>query len=74
MSNRKVSVSAEIRFGKPCITGTRITVGDILEAFASGDSVSEIIESFPELTEESVRAAISFAAARENNSKILISA
>lgn len=69
-----ISVNPEIRFGKPCISGTRITVGDILEALASGESVSDILESFPELTEEKVRAAISFAAARENNSKILISA
>jgi len=69
-----ISVNPEIRFGKPCIAGTRITVGDILESLASGESIPEIIESFPELTEESVRAAISFAAARENNSKILISA
>jgi uncharacterized protein (DUF433 family) len=51
-----------------------MTVGDILEALVSGESVSNILESFPELTEEKVRAAISFAAARENSSKILISA
>ncbi len=69
-----ISVNPEIRFGKPCIAGTRITVGDVLEALASGESVADIVESFPELTEEKVRAAISFAAARENNSKILISA
>jgi uncharacterized protein (DUF433 family) len=69
-----ISANPEVRFGKPCITGTRITVGDILEALASGESVADILENFPELTEDKVRAAISFAAARENNSKILISA
>lgn len=74
MAPSVISVNPEVRFGKPCITGTRITVGDILEALASGESVSDILENFPELTEDKVRAAISFAAARENNSKILISA
>ncbi|MBS0616778.1 MAG: DUF433 domain-containing protein [Spirochaetes bacterium] len=74
MTSSLVSIDRNVRFGKPCIAGTRITVGDILEALASGDTTVEILESFPELTEEKVRAAISFAAARENNSKILISA
>lgn len=73
MDSSLISINPEIRFGKPCITGTRITVGDILEALASGDRITEIVKSFPELTEEEVRAAIAFAAARENNSKILIS-
>lgn len=74
MASSMISINPEVRFGKPCIAGTRITVGDVLEALASGESVVEIIENFPELTEEKVLAAISFAAARENNSKLLINA
>jgi uncharacterized protein (DUF433 family) len=61
----------EIRFGKPCIVGTRIAVQDILGWLASGMSFEEIIEDFPELDVLKIRAALSFAAHRELRTKIL---
>ncbi len=54
------------RSGKPCIRGMRITVGDILGWLASGMSVPEILEDFPELEERDIYAALSYAADREN--------
>lgn len=54
-----------VRGGKPCFTGTRITVYDVLDYLASGMAPSEIVVDFPELTERHVRAAIEFAAVRE---------
>ena len=66
--------SWDITVKSPCITVTRITVGEILEVLATGESVSEIIERFPAVIEDSARAAILFPTDRENNSKILISA
>jgi uncharacterized protein (DUF433 family) len=51
--------------GKPCIRGVRITVYDILDYLASGMSHQEILQDFPDLTEEDLRACLSFAAARE---------
>ena len=51
-----------IRFGKPCVAGTRIAVQDILSWLASGMNNAEIVEDFPELTEEHIRAALAFAA------------
>jgi len=51
--------------GKPCIRGLRITVSDILEYLASGMSEIEILEDFPELTSEDIRACLAFAADRE---------
>ena len=54
-----------IRFGKPCIKGTRITVGDILQWLSSGMTHHEIIEDFPELEEKHIRAALAFAATRD---------
>ena len=51
--------------GKPCIRGMRITVYDILDYLASGMSHEEILKDFPDLTEEDLRACLSFAAARE---------
>ncbi len=53
------------RGGKPCIRGMRITVYDVLEYLASGMSEQEILEDFPYLTREDVRASLRFAAARE---------
>lgn len=54
-----------VRNGKPCFTGTRITVYDVLDYLASTMTSSEIVNDFPELTEQHVRAAIEFAAMRE---------
>jgi len=66
-----ISINQDIRSGKPCIKGTRITVGDILQWLASGMSVSEILDDFPLLKEEHVRAALAFAANREAYIKIV---
>lgn len=54
-----------VRSGKPCFVGTRIAVYDVLEYLASGMTTDEIVDDFPELTPELVRAAIEFAALRE---------
>lgn len=66
-----IRIDPSIRFGKPCIVGTRITVGDVLGWLASGMSFQEIIEDFPELNLEKIRAALAFAAARETNTKLV---
>ncbi len=69
--NKLIEINPEIRFGKPTIIGTRITVADILSLLASGMNNEAILEDFPELTNESILAALSFAANRENSTKIL---
>ena len=66
-----ITINPDIRSGKPCIKGTRITVGDILQWLASGMNVQEILEDFPSLKEEHIRAALAFAANREVHTKIL---
>jgi len=53
------------RSGKPCIRGMRITVYDVLSYLAGGMTHEEILEDFPELTEEDIRACLSFAADAE---------
>ncbi|MFA5782845.1 MAG: DUF433 domain-containing protein [Bacteroidales bacterium] len=55
-----------IRFGKPCIKGLRITVYDILGWLASGMTTKQIIEDYPELTEENIKACLAYAADREH--------
>lgn len=65
-----ISIDPNIRFGKPCVTGTRITVYDVLGWMASGMSISEILDDYPQLTEIQIRACLAFAADREHNYKI----
>ena len=62
---QRITVSPEIRSGKPCIKGTRITVYDVLEYLAGGMSEDQILSDFPDLTRENIRAVLAFAAARE---------
>ncbi len=66
-----ISINPEIRFGKPCIKNTRIAVVDILQWLASGMSTQEILEDFPSLKEEHIRAALSYAAHREMHTKLI---
>jgi len=66
-----ISIDSEIRFGKPCITGTRISVADILQWLASGMSNEDIICDYPELDAQKIRAALAFAAHREQIVKII---
>lgn len=69
--SKYITIDANVRFGKPCIKGTRIAVGDILEWLSQGMSVNEILEDFPLLKEIHIRAALAFAANRENISRVL---
>jgi uncharacterized protein (DUF433 family) len=61
----RISVDPAVRSGKPCIKGTRIAVYDVLEYLAGGMSEDQILADFPDLKREDIRAALSFAAARE---------
>jgi uncharacterized protein (DUF433 family) len=64
--NEYIKINPEIRFGKPCIRNTRITVFDVLGWLASGMTYEEIINDFPELTIEDIKACLYYAADREH--------
>lgn len=66
-----ISIDNNIRFGKPCIKGTRISVGDILGWLSAGMTYAEILDDFPLLKEEHIRAALAFAAHREEVTRII---
>lgn len=63
----RISINPEIRFGKPCVRNTRITVGDVLGCLASGMTFEEILFDFDQLTREDVLACLRYAAEREQN-------
>jgi uncharacterized protein (DUF433 family) len=60
------------RSGKPCIRGTRMTVGDVLDYLASGMTHAEVLHDFPNLTEQDILACLSFAADRERKVELVI--
>lgn len=60
-----ITIELDKRGGKPCIRGMRITVCDVLDYLASDMTEEEILEDFPDLTHEDIRACLSFAADRE---------
>ncbi len=61
-----IIINPEIRSGKPCIKGTRITVYDILEYLAGGMTEAEILEDFPHMTQKDIQMVYAFAAAKEH--------
>jgi uncharacterized protein (DUF433 family) len=61
----RIVIDSEVRFGKPTVRGTRITVGDVLSYLASGMSEEEIVAEYPSLSSEDIRACLGFAADRE---------
>ncbi len=60
-----ITIEPDKRSGKPCIRGTRMTVTDVLEYLAGGMTAEELLQEFPDLTEEDIRACLAFAADRE---------
>jgi uncharacterized protein (DUF433 family) len=61
----RIVIDPAIRFGKPCMRGTRISIGDVLDYLASGMREEEILADFPQLTSDDIRACLAYAAERE---------
>ena len=62
MTNSNISANPAVMMGKPCIKGTRITVELILRKLGAGRTFSDLLEAYPHLTEDDLRAALAFAA------------
>ena len=56
-----ISIDPDIRFGKPCPTGTRIDVATVVGAIASGETVESVAAEYA-LSADQVRSALSYAA------------
>lgn len=61
----RIAIDPQVRFGKPCLRGTRISVGDVLGYLAGGMSEDEIRQDFPQLERDDIRACLAYAAERE---------
>jgi uncharacterized protein (DUF433 family) len=61
----RISVDPAVRFGKPCVRGTRIAVGDVLSYLAGGMSEDALLSQFPQLVRDDIKACLMYAAERE---------
>jgi uncharacterized protein (DUF433 family) len=58
---KRISIDPKICFGNPCIRGHRIWVSLILDLLASGMTTEQILEDYPQLTTEDIRACLAYA-------------
>lgn len=66
----RIWMDPDRRAGKPCVRGTRITVGEVLGFLAGDGSEAELFQDFPQLTHEDVLACFEFAAERERRTVV----
>jgi uncharacterized protein (DUF433 family) len=57
----RITLDPEVMGGKPCIRGIRLTVGTILGLLAAGHTEGEVLEAYPYLEKEDIRAALAYA-------------
>jgi uncharacterized protein (DUF433 family) len=62
MAHPRIAADPAVMMGKPCIKGTRITVELILRKLGAGRSIAELLEAYPQLSEDDIRVALAFAA------------
>jgi len=69
--NKIIKINPEKRFGKPCIRNTRISVFDILGWLGSGMTFEDILNDYPEINRDDIKACLMFAADRERKLQII---
>lgn len=62
----RITVDPEVAHGRPVVRGTRVRVADVLSLLAAGADEAEILEDYPYLTAEDLRACLAYAAAQAN--------
>nr|VFJ53129.1 MAG: Uncharacterized conserved protein, DUF433 family [Candidatus Kentron sp. FM]VFJ60574.1 MAG: Uncharacterized conserved protein, DUF433 family [Candidatus Kentron sp. FM]VFK12993.1 MAG: Uncharacterized conserved protein, DUF433 family [Candidatus Kentron sp. FM] len=74
IDSQRITIHPDRRGGKPCIRDMRITVYDVLQFMASGMSIEQILDEYPELEREDILACLAFAADREHRVTTLCAA
>ena len=72
MTTERIEINPEIMMGKPVIRGTRITVELILRKLAEGAAESQLLEDYPHLTIDDIRAAVAYGAASVAHEEIVL--
>ena len=60
----RITLDPNVMGGRPCIRGTRVTVGTVVGLVASGSTIQDILDDYPYLEEEDIRQALAYAAWR----------
>ena len=66
----RISIDPEVVHGRPAVRGTRMRVSDVLSLLAAGADQAEILEDYPYLTSEDIRACLAYAAAQADHAII----
>jgi len=72
MTTERIEIDPAIMMGKPVIRGTRITVELVLRKLAEGTSEGELLEDYPQLTTEDIRAAVAYGAASVAHEEVVL--
>jgi uncharacterized protein (DUF433 family) len=72
MTTERIEIDPTVMMGKPVIRGTRITVELILRKLAEGASEGDLLEDYPDLTTEDVRAAVAYGAASVAHEEVVL--
>jgi uncharacterized protein (DUF433 family) len=74
MALNRITIDPEVMSGQPCIRGLRIPVPLILRLLASGKTIFQILQDYPELEEEDIRQTLSFASWATSEKTIMVAA
>jgi uncharacterized protein (DUF433 family) len=74
MALNRITIDPEVMSGQPCIRGLRIPVPLILRLLASGKTIFQILQDYPELEEEDIRQTLIFASWATSEKTIMVAA
>jgi uncharacterized protein (DUF433 family) len=72
MTTERIDINPAVMMGKPVIRGTRITVELILRKLAEGSSEAELLQDYPHLTAQDIRAAVAYGAASVAHEEVVL--
>jgi uncharacterized protein (DUF433 family) len=69
----RITIDPEVVHGRPAVRGTRMRVADVLSLLASGASEGEILEDYPFLVADDIKACLAYAAAQADHAVVIAS-
>lgn len=72
MTTQRIEINPQVMLGKPVIRGTRITVELVLRKLAEGASEADLLEDYPQITTEDIRAAVAYGAASVAHEEVVL--
>ena len=72
MSSERIESRPDLMLGKPVIRGTRITVDLVVRKFSEGASEADVLDAYPHLTREGIRAALAYAADTVSHEELVL--